>query len=158
MTLLYLFFCFFLLQKSHIMHFIFLTFFSFRDCRFIDFKKKYYIFVTIFYPYFIAFQACFLYNYFMFMWHKIITYNIIKIFLYDNYMYFIIAFSIWKGLKIKMSTNFNVDSFIYNFSCKCNRVQKKTFLKNQVITSYIQKRNQLCILVSRKSWFSKIWP
>lgn len=46
-----------------------------------------------------------------------------------------------------MSSGFNVNNFIYNFSHNCNKVQKKTFFKNQVITSYIQKRNQLCILL-----------
>lgn len=47
-----------------------------------------------------------------------------------------------------MSTSFNIESFIYNFSCNCNKSQKKVFSKNQVITTYIQKRNQLCILLS----------
>ena len=49
-----------------------------------------------------------------------------------------------------MSTIFNIDSFYYNFSCNCNKAQKKTFKKNQLITTYIQKRNQLCILLNRK--------
>lgn len=52
-----------------------------------------------------------------------------------------------------MSTNFNIDNFLYTFSCNCNKVQKKNFSKNQVITTYIQKRNQLCILLNRKSRF-----
>ena len=47
-----------------------------------------------------------------------------------------------------MNTNFNIENFIYTFSCDCNKAQKKTFSKNQVITTYIQKRNQLCILLS----------
>lgn len=46
-----------------------------------------------------------------------------------------------------MNYDFNINNFIYNFSHNCNKVQKKTFFKNQVITSYIQKRNQLCILL-----------
>lgn len=47
-----------------------------------------------------------------------------------------------------MNVNFNIDDFIKNFQTNCNKVQKKTFYKNQVITSYIEKRNQFCILVS----------
>ena len=47
-----------------------------------------------------------------------------------------------------MFNNFNIQNFIYNFSCNCKKVQKKTFSKNQVITTYIQKRNQLCILLN----------
>lgn len=47
-----------------------------------------------------------------------------------------------------MNINFNVDNFINEFEHSCNRVQKKTFTKNEVITTYIEKRNQFCILVS----------
>lgn len=46
-----------------------------------------------------------------------------------------------------MNSNFNVENFYYNFSCNCNKAQKKTFSKGQIITTYIQKRNQLCILL-----------
>ncbi len=49
-----------------------------------------------------------------------------------------------------MASDFNIDTFIYNFSSNCKKVQKKTFSKNQIITTYIQKRNQLFILVNRK--------
>ena len=47
-----------------------------------------------------------------------------------------------------MNVKFNIEEFIKNFENSCHRVQKKTFLKNEVITSYIQKRNQFCILVN----------
>ena len=47
-----------------------------------------------------------------------------------------------------MNTSFDVESFFNKFSCDCKKAQKKTFSKNQVITTYIQKRNQLCILLS----------
>ncbi len=47
-----------------------------------------------------------------------------------------------------MNTSFSIEDFIYDFSTKCNKVQVKSFSKNETITSYIQKRNQLCILVS----------
>jgi CRP-like cAMP-binding protein len=62
-------------------------------------------------------------------------------------------FNITNGLfnkkgEILMTINFNMSTFIENFEKSCNRVQKKTFAKNEIITSYIQKRNQFCILVS----------
>ena len=47
-----------------------------------------------------------------------------------------------------MNTNFDVYEFIDKFEKSCHRVQKKTFFKNEVITSYINKRNQFCILIS----------
>ena len=47
-----------------------------------------------------------------------------------------------------MDINFDVKNFIEKFENSCHRVQKKTFSKNEVITSYINKRNQFCILVS----------
>ncbi len=49
-----------------------------------------------------------------------------------------------------MNLNFDIENFIKNFENSCHRVQKKNFSKNEVITSYIQKRNQFCILVKRK--------
>ncbi len=42
----------------------------------------------------------------------------------------------------------DIEEFIQSFSCNCNKVQKRTFAKNEVITSYIKKRNQFCILIS----------
>jgi len=47
-----------------------------------------------------------------------------------------------------MRINFNIEEFVKNFETNCNRVQKKSFSKNEVITSYIKNRNQLCILKS----------
>ena len=46
-----------------------------------------------------------------------------------------------------MNITFDMKKFIDNFENSCHKVQKKTFLKNQIITSYIQKRNQLCVLL-----------
>jgi CRP-like cAMP-binding protein len=46
-----------------------------------------------------------------------------------------------------MDVNFDIEEFIQNFKNSCNRVQYKTFAKNEVITSYIKKRNQFCILI-----------
>ena len=47
-----------------------------------------------------------------------------------------------------MNLNFDMNQFVKKMENSCHRVQKKTFTKNEVITSYIQKRNQFCILVS----------
>jgi len=47
-----------------------------------------------------------------------------------------------------MLDNLDITNFIKNFSCNCRKVQKKFFSKNTVITTYMQNRNQACILVS----------
>lgn len=47
-----------------------------------------------------------------------------------------------------MDVNFDIDEFIQKFENSCHRVQRKTFCKNEVITSYIKKRNQFCILIN----------
>lgn len=47
-----------------------------------------------------------------------------------------------------MNLNFNIEDFINTFDHSCQKVQKKTFAKNEVITTYIEKRNQFCILTS----------
>ena len=47
-----------------------------------------------------------------------------------------------------MNPSFNIDNFIKNFECNCTKVTKKTFNKNELITSYIKNRNQFCILIS----------
>lgn len=47
-----------------------------------------------------------------------------------------------------MNISFDIENFINDFENTCKRVQKKTFLKNEVITTYITKRNQFCILKS----------
>lgn len=47
-----------------------------------------------------------------------------------------------------MNSNLNIETFLKDFSSNCKNVQKKFFRKNQTITTYIQKRNQVCILLS----------
>lgn len=47
-----------------------------------------------------------------------------------------------------MHVEFNVEDFIQEFEHNCHKVQKKSFDKNEVITTYIQKREQFCILVT----------
>lgn len=46
-----------------------------------------------------------------------------------------------------MEINFDIKEFIQEFENSCHKIQKKTFSKNEVISSYIKKRNQFCILI-----------
>ena len=46
-----------------------------------------------------------------------------------------------------MNSNLSIEKFLNDFSCNCKNVQKKSFKKNQTITTYIQKRNQVCIIL-----------
>ena len=46
-----------------------------------------------------------------------------------------------------MNTNFDIEKFIFDFSNSCQKKQKKVFSKNEVVTTYIKNRNQLCILI-----------
>ena len=46
-----------------------------------------------------------------------------------------------------MNSATQFEEFFKDFSCNCKNVQKKSFKKGQTITTYIQKRNQFCILV-----------
>lgn len=47
-----------------------------------------------------------------------------------------------------MNDNFYISNFIKNLDLNCSKVQRKNFKKGEVITNYIAKRNQLCILLS----------
>lgn len=47
-----------------------------------------------------------------------------------------------------MDTNFDKKIFIENFKNSCNKVQAKKFVKGETVTTYIEKRNQICIVVS----------
>ena len=47
-----------------------------------------------------------------------------------------------------MNSTFNIDIFIKNFEHNCNKVTKKKFKKNELITSYIKNRNQFCVLIN----------
>ena len=47
-----------------------------------------------------------------------------------------------------MNLNFDINEFIQEFSHSCTKVQIKNFQKGEVITNYIQKRNQFCMLIS----------
>lgn len=51
-------------------------------------------------------------------------------------------------VKTKMRTDFEIANFFEDFSSKCSKVSKRSFSKGELITTYIEKRNQLCILLS----------
>ena len=44
-----------------------------------------------------------------------------------------------------------ISDIIENISCNCIKVQRKTFEKGSIITTYIEKRKQICILLSGKA-------
>ena len=45
-------------------------------------------------------------------------------------------------------SEFNIQEFINKFKSECSKIQIKSFAKNEIITTYIEKRNQICILIS----------
>lgn len=47
-----------------------------------------------------------------------------------------------------MNINLDLSLFMKELNNNCSKVQKKSFKKGEVITSYIAKRNQLCLLLS----------
>lgn len=47
-----------------------------------------------------------------------------------------------------MDTNFDQKKFIENFKNCCNKIQTKKFIKGETVTTYIEKRNQICIILS----------
>lgn len=46
-----------------------------------------------------------------------------------------------------MDKNFEMEQFIKDFSVNCSKVQVKEFSKGETVTTYIEKRNQFCILI-----------
>lgn len=49
-----------------------------------------------------------------------------------------------------MNDDLDLSIFIKDLDHNCSKVQKKVFKKGELITSYIAKRNQLCLMVSRR--------
>ena len=47
-----------------------------------------------------------------------------------------------------MEKNIEMEEFIKEFVSNCSKVQVKDFSKGETITTYIEKRNQLCILIN----------
>ncbi len=50
-----------------------------------------------------------------------------------------------------MNDDLDLSIFIKDLDYNCSKVQKKCFKKGEIITSYIAKRNQLCLMLSRRS-------
>ena len=46
-----------------------------------------------------------------------------------------------------MKNNFNIEKFCQNLISSCDKIQEKTFEKNEIITTYIVNRNQVCIVL-----------
>ena len=46
-----------------------------------------------------------------------------------------------------MKSNFNIQNFCQNLISSCEKMQEKTFEKNEIITTYIVNRNQVCIVL-----------
>lgn len=47
-----------------------------------------------------------------------------------------------------METNFSKKKFIENFKSSCDKIQIKNFDKGETVTNYIEKRNQICIILN----------
>jgi len=47
-----------------------------------------------------------------------------------------------------MDTIFDKKNFIKNFQINCKKIQIKNFVKGETVTTYIEKRNQICIILS----------
>ena len=47
-----------------------------------------------------------------------------------------------------MDTIFDKKIFIENFKKNCNKVQIKKFVKGETVTTYISKRNQICVVIN----------
>lgn len=45
----------------------------------------------------------------------------------------------------------DVLNFVENIACNCIKIQRKCFSKGSVITTYIEKRKQICILLTGKA-------
>ena len=55
-------------------------------------------------------------------------------------------------LEVKtMNNDLDLSVFMKELDSNCSKVQKKSFKKGEIITSYIAKRNQLCLMLSRRS-------
>ena len=46
-----------------------------------------------------------------------------------------------------MVTDFDVSIFFKAFDTKCSKVSKRHFVRGETITTYVEKRNQMCILL-----------
>ena len=46
-----------------------------------------------------------------------------------------------------MKSNFNIENFCQNLIASCDKIQEKNFEKNEIITTYIVNRKQVCIVL-----------
>lgn len=46
-----------------------------------------------------------------------------------------------------MRNNFNIEEFCNKMMLSCEKMQVKEFEKNEVITTYIVNRNQVCVVL-----------
>lgn len=46
-----------------------------------------------------------------------------------------------------MKSNFNIEKYCQKLISSCDKIQEKTFEKNEIITTYIVNRNQVCIVL-----------
>ena len=46
-----------------------------------------------------------------------------------------------------MKSNFNIEEFSNKLVSSCEKIQQKNFEKNEIITTYIVNRNQICIVL-----------
>ena len=46
-----------------------------------------------------------------------------------------------------MQSSFEFSNFINSIDSKCSKVTKRSFNKGETITTYLEKRDQLCILL-----------
>ena len=46
-----------------------------------------------------------------------------------------------------MTSDFDINKFVEAFRTSCSKVQIKKFSKGEIVTTYIEKRNQICILI-----------
>ncbi len=53
-----------------------------------------------------------------------------------------------------MQNNLDISTFLNDFSTNCSKVTKRSYIKGEQITTYIEKRNQMCILLERNCKFS----
>ena len=60
---------------------------------------------------------------------------------------FTLKYFLYKSGVFIMLNSLEIPDFINELSCNCTKVQKKHFVKNETITTYIAKRNQICILL-----------
>lgn len=47
-----------------------------------------------------------------------------------------------------MRTDFEIENFFKSLNSRCCKVSKRFFLRGETVTTYIEKRNQLCILLN----------